>query len=105
MSVLAPATIFILLGLLLIGVSLGYVTPAMTTGVLAASPASMSGLASGILNAGRQVGGAVGVALMGTLVEMHATSGMVVAFAIALLLFAIVGVAAHRAIPDHRTVA
>ena len=104
-SVLAPATIFILLGLLLIGVSLGYVTPAMTTGVLAASPASMSGLASGILNAGRQVGGAVGVALMGTLVEMHATSGMVVAFAIALVLFAMVGVAAHRAIPDHRTVA
>ena len=99
-SVLVPATIVILLGLLLLGISLGYVTPAMTTGVLAASPASMSGLASGILNAGRQVGGAVGVALMGTLVQMHAASGMVVAFAIAVVLFAIVGVAAQRAIPE-----
>jgi len=98
-SVLVPATIVVLLGLLLIGVSLGYVTPAMTTGVLAAAPASMSGLASGILNAGRQVGGAVGVALMGTLVEMHAASGMVAGFAIAALLFAIVGIAAQRAIP------
>ena len=98
-SVLVPATIIVLLGLLLIGVALGYVTPAMTTGVLAASPASISGLASGILNAGRQVGGAVGVALMGTLVQMHAERGMVVAFTIALALFAVVGVGAQRAIP------
>jgi DHA2 family methylenomycin A resistance protein-like MFS transporter len=99
-SVVVPSTLLILLGLLLLGVSLGYVTPAMTTGVLAAAPASMSGLASGILNAGRQVGGAVGVALMGTLVEMHGGRGMVVAFVIALVLFAIVGVVAQRSIPS-----
>jgi DHA2 family methylenomycin A resistance protein-like MFS transporter len=98
-SVVVPETLIILFGLLLLGVALGYVTPAMTTGVLAASPASMSGLASGILNAGRQVGGAVGVALMGTLVELQAASGMVVAFAIALVLFAIVAVVAQRSIP------
>jgi DHA2 family methylenomycin A resistance protein-like MFS transporter len=76
----------------------------MTTGVLASSPANMSGLASGILNAGRQVGGAVGVALMGTLVEMHAGRGMLVAFLIAIVLFAIVGTAAQRAIPVGREV-
>jgi DHA2 family methylenomycin A resistance protein-like MFS transporter len=99
-SVFIPVTVVILLGLLLLGVSLGYVTPAMTTGVLAASPAKMSGLASGILNAGRQVGGAVGVALMGTLVQMHAGSGMVAAFLIALVLFAVVGAVAQRTIPE-----
>ena len=99
-SVVVSETLIILLGLLLLGIALGYVTPAMTTGVLAASPASMSGLASGILNAGRQVGGAVGVALMGTLVELHAGGGMIVSFTIALVLFAVVGIAARRMIPS-----
>ena len=99
-SVRVPATGFILLGFGLLGVALGYVTPAMTTGVLAASPAAMSGLASGILNAGRQVGGAVGVALMGTLVQMHHDRGMLVSFSVTLLLFGIIALGAQRAIPE-----
>jgi len=89
-----------LLGFGLLGVALGYITPAMTTGVLTTSPPAMSGLASGILNAGRQVGGAVGVALMGTLVQMHHDLGMVVSFAVALVSFAVVGWWANRTIPD-----
>jgi DHA2 family methylenomycin A resistance protein-like MFS transporter len=89
-----------LLGFGLLGVALGYVTPAMTTGVLTTSPPAMSGLASGILNAGRQVGGAIGVALMGTLVQMHHDLGMVVSFAVALALFAVVAWWASRSIPE-----
>jgi MFS transporter, DHA2 family, methylenomycin A resistance protein len=99
-SVWVPATGIILLGFGLLGVALGYVTPAMTTGVLTTSPAAMSGLASGILNAGRQVGGAVGVALMGTLVQMHHERGMLVAFTLTLVLFGVIAVGAQRAIPD-----
>ena len=99
-SVVVPATAVILLGFGLLGVALGYVTPAMTTGVLASSSAAMSGLASGILNAGRQVGGALGVALMGTLVQMHHERGMLASFAVALALFAIIAIGARRAIPD-----
>jgi len=99
-SVWIPATGVILLGFGLLGVSLGYVTPAMTTGVLTASPPSMAGLASGILNAGRQVGGAVGVALMGTLVQIHHERGMVVSFVVALALSGVVASAAQRAIPE-----
>lgn len=104
LSVWVPATAIILVGFGLLGVALGYVTPAMTTGVLTSSPAPMSGVASGILNAGRQVGGAVGVALMGTLMQMHRDRGMLVSFTVALVLFAIVAINAHRAIPtpDHR---
>src|SRR5262245_9676752 len=83
-SVWVPATGVILVGFGLLGVALGYTSPAMTTGVLTASPPSMAGLASGILNAGRQVGGAVGVALMGTLVQMHHETGMLVSFVVAL---------------------
>jgi DHA2 family methylenomycin A resistance protein-like MFS transporter len=101
-SVWIPATVVILLGFGLLGVALGYITPAMTTGVLTLSPPSMAGLASGILNAGRQVGGAVGVALMGTLVQMHNERGMVVSFTVALALFGVIAVAAQRAIPPSR---
>ena len=71
----------------------------MTTGVLTLSPPPMAGLASGILNAGRQVGGAVGVALMGTLVQMHSDRGMLVSFTVALVLFGVVAAAAQRVMP------
>jgi MFS transporter, DHA2 family, methylenomycin A resistance protein len=48
-----------------IGMGLG--VPAMTTAVLASVDKARSGLASGVLNAARQAGGAVGVAVFGTL--------------------------------------
>ncbi|HTJ20930.1 MAG TPA: MFS transporter [Gemmatimonadaceae bacterium] len=100
LSVWIPANAVILIGFGLLGVALGYVTPAMTTGVLTSAPAGMAGLASGILNAGRQVGGAIGVALMGTLVQMHHDRGMVVSFGVTLALFGVIAVWARRAIPE-----
>jgi DHA2 family methylenomycin A resistance protein-like MFS transporter len=98
-SVWVPATGVVLVGFGLLGAALGYVTPAMTTGVLTSSPSGMAGVASGILNAGRQVGGAIGVALMGTLVQMHHDRGMVVSFTVALVLFGGIAAGATRAIP------
>jgi MFS transporter, DHA2 family, methylenomycin A resistance protein len=65
----------ILLGLGLLGVGMGCIMPAMTAGVLTSSSSETSGLASGILNSARQVGGTVGVALMGTLVQWRQTQG------------------------------
>jgi DHA2 family methylenomycin A resistance protein-like MFS transporter len=47
------------------GVGLG--VPAMTTSVLASVEKKRSGIASAVLNAARQAGGAIGVALFGTL--------------------------------------
>jgi DHA2 family methylenomycin A resistance protein-like MFS transporter len=100
LSVRAPATGIILLGFGLLGVSLGYITPAMTTGVLTTSPPAMAGVASGILNAGRQMGGAVGVALMGTLMQMHHDRGRAASFIVAVGLFGVIAVGARRAIPE-----
>jgi MFS transporter, DHA2 family, methylenomycin A resistance protein len=54
------------IGLGLMGVSMGTIMPAMTAGVLISAAPENSGLASGLLNAMRQVGGTVGVALLGT---------------------------------------
>jgi MFS family permease len=84
------------LGLALLGIAVGYITPAMTTGVLAASAAETSGAASGILNAGRQIGAALGVALMGTLVQTLGDRGLLASFAIMILLYGGVGLFTAR---------
>jgi len=52
--------------------------------VLLAASAHTSGLASGILNAARQVGGTLGVALMGTLVRGQHAQGFRWAFGLTL---------------------
>jgi MFS transporter, DHA2 family, methylenomycin A resistance protein len=87
-------------GLAVLGISIGYITPAMTTGVLASSAAETSGVASGILNAGRQVGSSLGVALMGTFVQTLGDRGSLVSFAVMLLLSAGMAVAVARLIPE-----
>ena len=104
MSILATGTGYAAteLGLGLLGIAMGYITPAMTAGVLASSPAETSGVASGILNAGRQVGAVLGVALMGTLVQTLGDRGLFASFAIMLALCAAMGVVAVRAIPAPR---
>jgi DHA2 family methylenomycin A resistance protein-like MFS transporter len=89
-------------GLALLGVSMGYMTPAMTTGVLASSPAETAGVASGILNAGRQVGASLGVALMGTLVQTLGDRGLLASFVIMLLSFGALSVLTARAIATPR---
>ena len=48
---------------------MGSIMPAMTAGVLVSSDPKNSGLASGLLNSARQVGGTLGVALLGTILE------------------------------------
>jgi DHA2 family methylenomycin A resistance protein-like MFS transporter len=86
-------------GLGLLGIAMGYITPAMTAGVLASSPAETSGVASGILNAGRQVGASLGVALMGTLVQTLGDRGLLASFVVIVVLSALMSVLAMRAIP------
>lgn len=87
------------IGLGLLGISLGYITPAMTTGVLASSPTETAGVASGILNAGRQVGAALGVALVGTLAQTLGDRGLVISFAMMVVIYVMIGVLSARGIP------
>jgi MFS transporter, DHA2 family, methylenomycin A resistance protein len=54
--------------LLLIGAGIGLTVPAMTSGLLGTVDKSLSGIASGVLNAARQAGSVVGVALFGTFI-------------------------------------
>jgi DHA2 family methylenomycin A resistance protein-like MFS transporter len=67
LALAGPGTAYPLLLAPMVAVGFGtsFTMPAATAAVIAAAPADRAGLASGVLNAGRQVGGAVGVALLG----------------------------------------
>jgi DHA2 family methylenomycin A resistance protein-like MFS transporter len=77
----------IVAGLTLMGISMGCVMTAITAGVLASSPPQTSGVASGILNSARQVGGMLGVAVMGSLYQRAHTQGLTFSFALVLISF------------------
>ena len=59
--------------LLATGFGMALTMPAATAAVMGSAPAQRGGLASGVINTARQVGGAIGVALLGTLVAHRAT--------------------------------
>jgi MFS transporter, DHA2 family, methylenomycin A resistance protein len=64
-------------GFVLIPAGMGLAVPAMTTAILSSVDRAKSGTASAVLNAARQVGGAIGVAAFGALVS-GVTSGQIV---------------------------
>src|SRR5205807_792443 len=80
-------TSYVLLACLLavLGFGLSSVLPAMTEAAISHAPRAQSGIAAGMLNVSRQVGGVFGVAILGTLVGNQQTflSGMHLAFVIA----------------------
>jgi DHA2 family methylenomycin A resistance protein-like MFS transporter len=89
----------ILPGQLLIRLGIGIVVPAITTGILAAVPAARAGVASGALNATRQTGGAVGVAVFGALMATDIVRGVRTAMVIAglsLLVTAVISLVGTR---------
>jgi MFS transporter, DHA2 family, methylenomycin A resistance protein len=55
------------------GFGMALTMPAATAAVMGSAPAQRAGLASGVVNTARQVGGVIGVALLGTLVAHRAT--------------------------------
>jgi len=61
---------------LLIPLGMGLAVPAMTTCILASAERAQAGTASAVLNAARQAGGAVGVALFGGLTAGGLVSGV-----------------------------
>ena len=55
------------------GFGMAFTMPAATTAVVEAAPAQQARVASGVINASRQVGGLIGVALLGALISHRAT--------------------------------
>ncbi len=59
---------FLAWGLVALGAGMALTMPSMTAAVVQSAPGDLAGVASGVLNTARQVGGAIGVALLGSLV-------------------------------------
>src|SRR2546425_1247169 len=101
-------TSYVLLACLLavLGGGLALVLPAMTEAVISHAPRAQSGIAAGMLNVSRQVGGVIGVAILGTLVGNQQTflSGMHIAFVIAggLLILGLVAAWVFMSEPNRR---
>jgi EmrB/QacA subfamily drug resistance transporter len=74
---------YLLPGLLVMGVGIGLANPAVTYAALGVVPATRSGMASGVNNTFRQVGLAIGIAALGTLLPAGAV-GQAAAFTAAL---------------------
>jgi len=73
------------------GFGTSFTMPAATAAAMGAAPEDRGGLASGVLNASRQVGSAVGIALLGALVASGRgfTAGMPLAMLVAAVAFGI----------------
>lgn len=85
---MGPATAYaaMVLPLVAVGGGWGLVVPPLTTALVGSVPAHRVGIAAGVFNAARQIGGVVGVALFGSLLAAGSfVAGMRVAFGIAVL--------------------
>lgn len=84
------------------GLGMSLTMPAATTAVMEAAPPERAGLASGTINAARQVGGLLGVAILGTLVARRADFipglrlGMIIAGSVFLLGAALTALTVER---------
>lgn len=74
LSAAGPATSYLLLvaPMALAGFGMAMTMPAATATVLESAPGAQAGIAAGTVNAARQVGGVVGVALLGAVVQAGA---------------------------------
>ncbi|MFF5493240.1 MFS transporter [Streptomyces aquilus] len=80
-----------LVALLLVPMALGcaLTVPPLTAVMMEAVPAERAGLAAGVLNSARQVGGGLGIAVFGALVSGGFVAGMRVSLGIGAALFAV----------------
>jgi DHA2 family methylenomycin A resistance protein-like MFS transporter len=76
--------------------------PAATAAIIEAAPPSRAGIASGVLNASRQAGGAIGVALLGALIAgTRFVDGLHVAMAVSCVAFLSGALATAGAVERH----
>jgi DHA2 family methylenomycin A resistance protein-like MFS transporter len=68
--------LWLALGLLLSGFGISYVLPALVTAIIDAAPQGTAGAVGGLLNAVRQVGATLGVAIMGAAAAVNTGSSL-----------------------------
>ena len=91
-TILPVRSLLIAIFMLMAGSGIALTIPTMTNATLSSVDASRAGIASGVLNSARQVGGMLGVAVFGYLVRDTATQafmwGMYAAMGLAVIALA-----------------
>lgn len=91
-------------GLAMIPLGLGLAIPPMTYALLSTVPEERAGIASGVFNTMRQVGGAIGVAIFGSLVAgntQHIVDGIHDVFYSCAILLVVGGIISFIGIQRH----
>ena len=70
--------------MLAMGVGASLAMPAMTHAAIDHTPKERAGIGSAVLNASRQVGGVIGIALLGALISTHSRRGATAHFMVGL---------------------
>jgi MFS family permease len=78
----APSGTRVLFALGLMGIGIGFGAPASVDSILAAIPAEQSGAGSAVADVAMQFGGALGIAIMGSVATTTVTGGMPRAMAV-----------------------
>jgi len=99
-----PDRVVLAAALVLAGTGLGFAVPSVIVVLLDAIPADQAGMAAGLLNSSRQVGGTLAVAVFGALIAHRASflPGMRASLLIAVVVLAAAAVAAF-ALPRRRS--
>lgn len=88
--------------MIMMSAGLGLLVPPLTSTLLGSVEKARSGIAAGVLNATRQTGSVLGVALFGSLISGDFMSGMHVALIIATAVLCLAAAAIWRATPARR---
>jgi MFS family permease len=91
-------------GLVVTGIGAGLVSPVLPAAAMAAAPAQFSGVAAGTTNCARQLGLALGVAVLGSVYHQH-NDGLPTVFAVATATGLITGGAALALLGSRRILA
>jgi MFS transporter, DHA2 family, methylenomycin A resistance protein len=70
--------------------------PPLTAAMMDAVPAERAGLAAGVLNAARQMAGALGIAVFGALISDGFVAGMRLSLVVSAVLLAVTGLLSFR---------
>ncbi len=98
--------LFIFIMLVAVGFGTAFTMPAMTAAVIESAPRERSGITSAVLNASRQIGSVLGVALLGSLISAHRPilPGMHTALLLAGVAFLLAALLALLFVRKHRAV-
>jgi EmrB/QacA subfamily drug resistance transporter len=101
----APSGTLVIIAMALTGIGIGFGAPTSVDSVLAATPAEQSGAGSAVADVAMQFGGALGIALLGSLAAASVTAGTTHATAVGAVIDCVAALVVVTVLPRGRATA